>query len=245
MGSLTEAPTCASFRAGRRARSCTNLLYDPRATLSKRAQWPDHLCYSDFMRRSIEVWVSQVVGQAAPTTKLWAETYPLPIGDAAARRLYARSGQRYPDELAGILPFRGGELAYWGLRVEESRSVLDLFGFQGWSPPDADAQEYLWFGSLAYSLRGRDDTSLMRLAEHAATWWRDFSLQRVRGRPRGSGTWESGELLEAKLREAVAAERSAGRTPTQEKVAPLLYTSTRQLRAWISDNKIDWKKIKG
>ena len=138
---------CPSFRAGRRTWSCTRLLYDARWTLGQRRRWPDHLCYADFMQKSIEVWVSQVAGKITPAIKLWAECYPLPVGEAAARRLYAERGKRYPAALRGLLPFQGTEEAYWGLHVEENRSVVDMFGLkglEGWAPSD---KEYLWFYS--------------------------------------------------------------------------------------------------
>jgi hypothetical protein len=248
MKSLTEDghPTgedhchiCTSFRTGRKRRqSCTSLLYDPRWTLGQHRRWPDHLCYDDFMQRSIEVWVSQAVGQITPATKLWAQSYPLPIGVVAAKRLYTEQGQSYPDELTELLPFRGAEEAYWGLRVAEKRSVLDMFGLKSamvMVPPDEDPGEYLWLGSFAYSLRGHDDTSLMRLVENGTTWWRDFSLERVQGRPRGSGTWESASHLESALIEAGSELRSRGAKDTQEAVAELLQTDDRGLRRWIKD----------
>jgi hypothetical protein len=235
---------CPGFRAERRARSCTSLLYDPRWTLGQRRRWPDHLCYADFMQRSIEVWTSQVIGKITPAIKLWAECYPLPIGVAAAKRLYTAQGQAYPDELTEILPFQGPEEAYWGLRVSEKRSVLDMFGLKGlkgWAPP---GEEYLWLGEYAYSLRGRDGTSLTRLVEDGSTWWRDFSLEKIQGRPRGSGTWESASHLELALIDAGSELRSRGTKDTQEAVAELLQTDDRGLRRWIKDFGLDWREVK-
>ena len=165
---------CPSFRAGQRVRSCTSMLYDPHWTLGQRRRWPDHLCYADFMRKSMDFWVSQVIRKITPAIKLWAECYPLPVGEAAARRLYAKRGKRYPAGLRGLLPFRGREEAYWGLRIEEKHSVVDMFGLKGpkgWAP---SGEEHLWLGDFAYSLRGRDVTSLTGLVEEGATWWRDF-----------------------------------------------------------------------
>ena len=46
--------------------------------------------------------------------------------------------QNYPDELSSLLPFRGTQEAYWGVRVEEIGSVVDIFGLKGskgWAPP--------------------------------------------------------------------------------------------------------------
>jgi len=82
-------------------------------------------------------------------------------------------GQHYPDELSGLLPFRAEEEAYWGLRVQENRSVVDMFGLKGPKGLAPPGEEYLWFGSFAYSLRGRDDTSLMSL-EEASLYRRRF-----------------------------------------------------------------------
>jgi len=237
---------CASFLAGRRAQSCTSLLYDPRETFSQRSRWPNHLCYSDFMQRSIEVWVSQVAGQITPAIKLWAERYPLPVGEVAARRVYT-GGQPYPDELTGLLPFRGEEEAYWGLRVDENRSVADMFGLKdpkGEEPPGDDAGEYLSLGSFAYSLRGRDDTSLMRLVEDGTTWWRDFSVERVHGRPRGSGMWPSVHEFESKLQTAVGELHAQGQKVTQENAASLLHCDLRTLKRWLKRSGTDWRGIR-
>jgi hypothetical protein len=235
---------CTSFRTERRTRSCTSLLYHPRWVLGQGKRWPDHLCYPDFMQRSIEVWVTRVAGKTAPAIKLWAECYPLPIGVASAKRLYTEQGQNYPDELTELLPFRGAEEAYWGLRVVEKRSVLDMFGPKGpkgWAPP---GEEYLWLGEFAYSLRGRDDNSLTRLVEHGSTWWRDFSAERVRGRPSGSGTWESRSDFESALIHAGRELRAQGRKVTQEAVAELLHTSVRVLSRWIKGFGLDWREVK-
>jgi hypothetical protein len=262
MGSLTEdgnplgddhCDICTSYRTGRakpRNRSCTSLLFDPHWTLGRSERWPDHLCYDDFMQRSIEVWVFQAVGQITSATKLWAQCYPLPIGVVAAKRVYTERGQNYPDELTEFLPFRGTEEAYWGLRVGEKRSVLDMFGLKspmGMVPPDEDPEEILWLGSFAYSLRGRDDTSLLRLVEDGATWWRDFSLERVQGRPRGSGTWESREHLERRLIWARRKLRADERKVTQEAIATLLDpndTDGRKLRRSMSHFGLCWLKVK-
>ena len=189
-----------------------------------------------------------MAGRVDPATKLWAECYPLPIGEEAVRRLYAGSGQRYPGErLAGLLPFRGSEEAYWGVRVRGNCSVLDMFGLKGRTPPDSGSEEYLWFGNLAYSLSGAGDTSLMDLAKNGVAWWGGFSAGKVRGRPRGSGTYgKRPELFETDVRKAVAAVRSRGEKPTQARVAGEMCTSDRQLRAWIKDFEeygITWEKI--
>jgi hypothetical protein len=121
------------------------------------------------MQKSMDFWVSQVVGEITSALKLWAECYPLPVGEAAARRLYAKRGKQYPARLRGLLPFPGKEEAYWGLRIEEKHSVVDMFGLKGsggWAP---SGEEHLWLGDLAYSLGGRDGTSLTGLVDEGAT----------------------------------------------------------------------------
>jgi hypothetical protein len=75
------------------------------------------------------------VSQISPTIKLWADSYPLPIGKEALERLYTERGKSYGGELTSLLPFEGSEEALWALRVVKNRSVLDMFGLQGWMPP--------------------------------------------------------------------------------------------------------------
>src|SRR5215211_420018 len=184
---------CDSVRTGsRKPPSCTSLLYHPRLVLSDKQRWPDHLCYSDFMQRSVETWVSKVVGGTTPAIKLWAECYPLPVGEEAARRLYAGQGQSYPDALSGLLPF------------------------EGTASPEDQARDYLWLGAFAYSLRSLDDTSLVELVRSGARWWNDFSNKVIRGRPLGTGTWISLEEFEEALRRVVRALVAGGHKPTQE-----------------------------
>jgi hypothetical protein len=199
------------------------------------------------MQRSIEVWVSQVAGQITPAIKLWAECYPLPVGEVSARRVYTGGGQPYPDELTGLLPFRGEEEAYWGLRVDENRSVADMFGLKdpkGEAPPGDDTGEYLWLGSLLYSLRGRDDTRLMRLVEDAKAWWSEFSIERVQGRPRGSGTWESRDHFERELIRVSGELRAQGRKVTKDAVAKKFLTTERVLHRWIKDFNLTWHEVR-
>jgi hypothetical protein len=196
------------------------------------------------MQRSIEGWVSQVVGKITPAIRLWAECYPLPIGVVAARRLYTDREHSYPDALTELLPFEGAEEAYWGLRVVEKRAVLDMFGLKGpkgWAPA---GEEHLWLGGFAYSLRGQDDTSLMHLAENGARWWRDFSLERLRGRPRGSGTWASEDEFERDLRATVDELHARGDRVTQEKVAILLHCDLRTLKRWLKRISPSWQDIR-
>src|SRR5215211_7621750 len=236
---------CDSVRTGsRKPPSCTSLLYHPRLVLSDKQRWPDHLCYSDFMQRSVETWVSKVVGGTTPAIKLWAECYPLPVGEEAARRLYAGQGQSYPDALSGLLPFEGTEQAYWALQVtkeqaipgfygEKNKAVLDMFGLKGPASPEDQARDYLWLGAFAYSLRSLDDTSLVELVRSGARWWNDFSNKVIRGRPLGTGTWISLEEFEEALRRVVRALVAGGHKPTQERVARQLQTDDRTLRRWV------------
>ncbi len=160
------------------------------------------------MQRSIEVWISQAVGRITPAIKLWAECYPLPVGKVAARRLYIERGQNYPDVLSGLLPFEGAEEAYWALRVakdqavldfygEKYKVILDMFGLKGPASLEDRARDGLWVGAFAYSLRGRDDTSLLQLVQDAHAWWHNLSVDTIQGRPRGSGTtWGTPEEFE-------------------------------------------------
>ena len=130
------------------------------------------------------------------------------------------------------------------VHVEENRSVVDMFGLkglEGWAPSD---EEYLWFGDFAYSLRGRDDTSLMDLVEAGKTWWRDFSVERVQGRPSGSGTWTSTDEFESDLLAAGDKLRGQGDNPTQEKVAGLLHCDIRTLQRWLERSGISWQDVK-
>jgi hypothetical protein len=236
---------CASVRAGRRQPpSCTSLLYDPATILGTQRRWPDHLCYSDFMERSIERWVSQAVPQVTPANKLWAECYPLPIGKAAVKRRYNQRGQICGDELMGLLPFEAVEEAYWALRVETNRSVLDMFGLKGSLPPTENARAYLWFGSFAYSLRGHDDTSLVGLMQNCERWWRDFSSEKIQGRPRGSGIWESPEHFERAAQRAAREIRAHGRKVTQEALAEQFRTSDRMVRHWLKSSSFaNWREF--
>jgi hypothetical protein len=201
--------------------------------LRQRGRWPDHLCYSDFMQRSIEVWVSQVVGEITPAIKFWAECYPLPIGEEAVKHLYTVRGQRYPDELTGLLPFRGAEKAYWGVRVEVKRSVVDMFGLEGWTPPESEAEQRLSLGALAYALRGRDDTSLVRLVQDGVAWWHNFSVHNIQGRPRGSTAWGSPEEFKNSVREALQKLSVQQDKVTQAKVAAEMGYDVRTVRRGI------------
>jgi hypothetical protein len=220
---------CPSFCAGKRARPCTRLLYDPEGTLRQQRRWPDHMCYSEFMERSIERWISQAVGRISPRIKLWAERYPLPIGEVAARRLYTERQQSYPEELTRVLPFKGSQEAYWALRVRRrvkgSDAVLDMAALKDpWSET---------FGAFAYSLRGYNDTSLAELLQAGQGCWDNISWEKIEGRPRGSGaTWETPEELEKDVAMAIRALGLPKEKARQREVAKFLWRDVRTLRRW-------------
>jgi hypothetical protein len=239
---------CPSFREGTRVRSCTSLLYGPTETLSQQRQWPDHICYDDFLRRSTELWAAKVLYEIkvlyetdSTANSLWAGSYPLPIGRAAVRELYASHGRCCDDRLIERLPFEGRRRALWALRIVGDRSVLDMFGLEDRSAP---ADDHLYFDGLAYALRGIDDVSLLPLVSAGDAWWRDFSWKKIRGRPRGSGTWESSSNLKRALHSAVRELRERGHKVTQETVAELFQTNDRVLRRWLTDNGISWEEVK-
>jgi hypothetical protein len=208
---------------------------------SDRKRWPDHLCYSDFMQESCEVWAFEVLGGTDLTTKLWASSYPLPISREAVRQLYASHGKRLPDRLLERLPLDGRRRALWALRVVGDRSVLDMFGLEDRFAP---ADGYLHFGGLAYRLYGVEDLSLLTTLRDAHDWWRDLSLEKLRGRPRGSGTFESREALVQALREAVRELRAEGHKIKQEAVAKMLHTDDAQLRKWLKREGLTWREVK-
>jgi hypothetical protein len=110
--------------------------------------------------------------------------------------------------------------------------MFGLKGPKGWVPPEDNAREYLWFGALAYSLRGYDDTSLVQLVENGVTWWSDFSAHKIDGRPRGSGTWDSPEDFKNQLRTAVRKLHMQQEKVTREKVAEELYCDVSTLYRW-------------
>ena len=197
------------------------------------------------MQKSIEVWISQVVGKTTPVIKMWAECYPLPVGEAAARRLYAERGMRYPAALRGLLPFQGTEEAYWGLRVEEDRSVVDMFGLKG---PKGLASVGR---GLSVVRRFRLFVAWSRRHVSGATWWKPArhggatSLWRsVLGRPGGSGAWVSADDFESDLRAAVGELHAQGQRVTQENVASLLHCDISTLKRWLKRVATSWQALR-
>jgi len=212
--------------------------------LGDRRRWPDHICYFDFMQKSIEMWTSRVVRRDSLATRHWTDYYPLPIGEEVLKRRFDEYGDCPDDTLMKLLPFEGEEEALWALRVENAHSVLDMFGLKGWTPPGDATRNYLWLGGFAYSLHGHDDTSLVELVRDGEKWWRNLSRERIQGRPRGSGTWESPGHFKRELRGAGRELHVRGLKVTQETVAELFQTNDRVLRRWLSDNNIDWREVK-
>jgi hypothetical protein len=150
-------------------------------------------------------------------------------------------------EVLDILPFDGHEEALWALRIERMRSgtthTLDLFGLA-----DYDSGDYAEFGlpvagDLAYVTRGYGSVLIEMLAA-ADAWWAQFRRSSFRGRPIGTGTWESSERFEEELKRVVSQILSEGGKPTQEHVAERLHTDDRQLRAWCTQFRINWREIK-
>lgn len=148
------------------------------------------------------------------------------------------------------LPLDDGRRALLALRVRSRRSTLDLFGLAGYKPPAVvvpDADDYLWVGGLVCSLRSRDDTSLLHVISHAHDWWGRISIEKILGRPKGSGTYASADEFRAALTLAVREVRAAGLAVTQPKVERALgvhHGEGRQLRKWSRQYGISWSEAK-
>jgi hypothetical protein len=111
-------------------------------------------------------------------------------------------------------------------------------------PPTEDARAYSWFGSFAALLRGHDDTSLVGLMQNCERWWRDFSSEKIQGRPRGSGIWESPEHFERAAQRAAREIRAHGRKVTQEALAEQFRTSDRMVRHWLKSSSFaNWREF--
>jgi hypothetical protein len=151
------------------------------------------------------------------------------------------------SEALHVLPFEGDEEAMWALRVERTEGtvvhVLDLFGLAEYPTEWHQAYEVPVAGELAFSVRGKG-RSLIEILEAAERWWDQFRGLTLRGRPQGTGTWESPEHFENELRQAVAKTRSEGDKVTQENVATRLYTSKRVLKSWLDRYHINWQEVK-
>lgn len=174
---------------------CTDLISEPRAIFANKHRQPSHVCYEEFLRQSTELWAqSQTFITDSLSIYRWASMHPLPIG----RRAFLENGEvdcfSEWSEVLNVLPFEDYEAAVWALRVEVGGNILDLFGLEDYP---TELHKNLGFpvaGDLAYVLRGRD-TSLTDLVHRAERWWSLFRGRSLRGRPRGSGTWEDADAF--------------------------------------------------
>jgi hypothetical protein len=154
------------------------------------------------------------------------------------------------SEVLNVLPFEEYEKAMWALRVEHRESTtvhtLDLFGLAEYPTEECQALEFPVAGALAYSVRGEGKfpTDLIDLLSAAERWWAQFRGLALRGRPSGTGRWESREHLLNTLIEAAEKTRSDGDKVTQENVAERLFTGDRELREWLQRYKIDWTEVR-
>jgi hypothetical protein len=204
------------------ARLCTALLDEPGAVLTDRQRWPDRLCYPVMVE----------------SCRLWAvENAPDRVGE-------------YP------LPLDDGRRALLALRVRSRKSLLDLWGLEGkpritekdrrYAEYCIDPDDHLWVGPLDFVLAGREDTSLLHVISEAHAWWRHISLEKILGRPRGSGTYASVDEFRHALTRAVLEVRAAGSAVTQPKVEEALGVRQgaggRQLRKWLRQYNISWSE---
>lgn len=233
---------------------CTALISDPAGVLRDRGRWPAHVCYEEFFVASCKLWAEKhlsIVEDMA--VHRWAAMHPLPIGRQSLLTRLARSCgvgelEGWP-EVHSVLPFDGGTLAFWALRIERRNlthtDTLDLFGLAEYPTEAHQGRRFPPVaGELAYVLRGRG-TSLLDVLDPARRWWGQFhGLAFPPGRPKGTGTWESPEHFEAELRRIVPEMRSEGIKITQENVAERLYTNDTQIRRWCKRLGPRWEEVK-
>jgi hypothetical protein len=178
----------------------------------------------------------------------WASMYPLPIGRQALIDIQEMDEVVEWLEVLHALPFEGFEKAMWALRVEQVEgtvaSTLNLFGLAEYPTERHQALGVPVAGDLAFSIYGKGRFLTEELLDAAERWWGQFRGLALRGRPPGTGTWESREEFEEALRRAVAEVRSEGSKVTQESVAQHLYTDDRQLRAWSEHFRVNWLEIR-
>ncbi len=227
---------------------CTDLISDTGAVLRNKKRWPTHLCEAEFMAQSTQLWAeAQPFVVDSVNVHRWASIYPLPVGRRALMERQARDDVVGWSEVLHTLPFDANERAMWALRVERTENtivhVLDLFGLAEYPTEWHQAYEVPVAGELAFSVRGKG-RSLIEVLESAERWWAQFRGLTFRGRPPGTGTWESREHFENELRQAVTKVRSEGVKVTQESVAERLCTNDRQLRAWIEQFQVNWLQIR-
>jgi len=151
------------------------------------------------------------------------------------------------SETLHVLPFDGDEAAMWALRVEHTEGtivhVLDLFGLAEYPTEGHRAAEAPVAGDLAFSVRGKG-RALIEILDSAERWWGQFRGLTFRGRPPGTGTWESREHFLNELLQAVAKTRSEGDKATQENVALRLHIDVRHLRRLLGQFGISWDDIR-
>lgn len=228
---------------------CTDLLRDPAGVLKDEARWPNHLCWPLLCRRSTSEWAFANLGGLAAfdlNAARWMSTFPLPIGRAAIARRLAHPGK----EVKVRAPFDGDEEAIWVIHLDDdSGNTTDLFGLgipQGRRRPIT----YM-LGGLKYVLRG-SDTAQFDLVRQAERWWTQLRGEQWRGRPAGSGTWESRAEFWIALRKAVRKARKQDGKVTQEKVAEQLgyeagYEAgydARILRRWLKEYNFRWEHVR-
>ncbi len=208
---------------------CTDLLTDTIGVLMDEARWPKHLCSVRFLLISTVEWAhSTGMALTSPELAKWRWKHPLPIGVTAL--------VTYNELLFNVVPFKDREEALWALRIIDAGCTLDLFGLAG-----PHGQKYTP-GELKYVVRGQG-RRMFDIISRAETWWDRFRGEGTRGRPLGTGTWRSADDFETNLRIAIHSLREQQRKVTQEVVAEMLYTSDRQLRAWLRKYGLDWKRV--
>ena len=227
---------------------CTDLISDAEAVLRDKERWPTHLCEAEFMSQSTGRWAeAQSFVVDSVNVHRWAAMYPLPIGRWALMNHPEMDDALKWSEALHVLPFDGDEKAMWALRVEHTEGtivhVLDLFGLAEYPTVWHQAAEVPVAGDLAFSVRGKG-RSLIEILEAAERWWGQFRGLTFRGRPPGTGKWESREHFLNELLQAVTKVRSEGGKVTQESVALHLYTDDRQLRDWMKRFKVEWAEVR-
>jgi hypothetical protein len=240
---------------------CTELLKNPAGVLAQRQRWPNHVCYENFLTASTQFWASEKSGMGRLGTLensllwRWLSWWPLPIGRKSLERAHIETSPNLPARslqaqdfilASNMMPFEEREEAIWALRVERGSAALDLFGLANYRTEEGGLNRHaptITAGGLAYVLRGQD-TSLIDLVHAAKRWWAEFQGLTFRGRPPGSGEWQSREYFEAELRRAASEIRSEGSKITQESVAAHLNTSSRLIRHWLFEYNIRWPDIK-
>jgi hypothetical protein len=227
---------------------CTDLISDAEGVLRNKERWPTHLCEAEFMSQSTGLWAeAQSFVVDSVNVHRWASMYPLPIGRWALMECQKMDDILEWSEALHVLPFDGDERAMWALRVEHTEGtlvhVLDLFGLAEYPTERHQALEVPVAGDLAFSVRGKG-RSLIEILDSAERWWGQFRGLTLRGRPTGTGTWESREHFETELHQAIAETRAEGDKVTQENVALRLHTDSRQLRRQVRYFGLSWKEIR-